>query len=204
MFAAVRGHRGVWLVLSATVAAGSLGVSGCGGGERQDKDEPSGTYKLDVVEQSFPTTQRLADRSELKIRVRNADSRPVPNVAVTIGGERGDRAFGKANEQEGLADPVRPIWILDVGPEGGQTAFTNTWSLGRLGAGQEKEFRWRLTAVRPGTHTIEYRVAAGLHGKAKAQSPTGQVPGGTFTVRISDKPAKQRVDDDGNVVEAKS
>ena len=37
----------------------ALLASGCGGGERQDADEPSGTFKVDVSA-SFPAEQRLA------------------------------------------------------------------------------------------------------------------------------------------------
>ena len=68
-------------------AMGALSVSliaGCGGGERQDANEPEGSYRLEVVSASFPTRQSLADKTQLQIEVRNADDEKVPQVAVTI------------------------------------------------------------------------------------------------------------------------
>jgi hypothetical protein len=191
-------------VIATAVAA--LGVAGCGGGESQDSDEPSGTYPVDVVKATFPTSQRLADKSKLEIAIRNAGDKTVPNVAVTV--QNGDpnrtaeaAAFAEASEQPGLADPSRPVWILDTGPRGGITAYTNTWALGKLRPGQTKTFVWRVTAVKSGTHLIKYKVAAGLDGKAKAVLPGGnQEPVGQFTIRISGKPAQARVGDDDQVI----
>ena len=170
------------------MAAASIGVAGCGGGERQDADEPSGTFAVEVVDASFPEEQNLADRTEMKITVRNRDTKPVPIVAVTVD------SFSTDSEQPGLADPSRPVWVVDEAPEGGTTAYTNTWALGELPAGESRTFRWRVTPVRAGRHEVSYRVAAGLTGKAKAQTSSGGTPEGSFTVRVSDDPAQARVD----------
>ena len=35
-------------------------VAGCGGGPRQDADEPTGTYKLEVAAAKFPASQSIA------------------------------------------------------------------------------------------------------------------------------------------------
>ena len=51
-----------------------LFAAGCGGGERQDEDEPSGNFSVDVVSATFPEQQRLAEKVSLRLRVRNADS----------------------------------------------------------------------------------------------------------------------------------
>ena len=59
------------------------------------------------------------------------------------------------------------MWVVDEGPKGGDSAATNTWALGRLEAGGTKTFRWKVTAVQPGSYTINYRVSPGLNGKAK-------------------------------------
>lgn len=176
----------------------AVAAGGCGGAKGQDADEAAGTYKVEVLRASFPTRQRLAQRSQLQISVRNAGSQTVPNVAVTVepvqpGAKARAAAFEEASLQPGLANPSRPIWVLDAGPAGGVTAYTNTWALGRLRPGQIKTFVWRVTAVKPGTHTIRYTVAAGLDGKAKAELPGGEAPTGEIEIDISGEPADARV-----------
>jgi hypothetical protein len=194
--------------LAAGAAAAALAA--CGGGERQDADEPSGTFPVDVVRATFPAAQRLAQQSRLEIAVRNAGRRTVPNLAVTIqaGGTSGDtatsgnaEAFAEVSQKPGLANPSRPVWILDAGPRGGITAYTNTWALGALRPGRTKTFVWRVTAVKPGVHNVRYKVAAGLDNKARAVLAGGNTePTGQFTIRISGKPADARVAEDGRVV----
>jgi hypothetical protein len=175
----------------------ALLVAGCGGGERQDADEPSGTFPMEVVDARFDETQRLADQRRLQIRVRNTGSRAVPNAAVSVDG------LTFRSEQPGLSDPERPVWIVDDGPAGGTTAYVNTWALGRLEPGATRTFTWKLTAIKPGTHTVRYRVSAGLDGKARAVAPAGDRLDGSFTVRVSDRPAPSRVDPEtGRVVPA--
>src|SRR5918998_4185409 len=192
----MRGLRG------SAIAVGALGVllvSGCGGGaERQDEDEPRGDFRVELVDASFPSGQRLAEQEELRPRVRNADSKTIPNLAVTVDG------FSRRSEQPGLADPSRPIWIIDEPPRGGVTAYTNTWALGRVAAGETKEFVWRVTPVKAGRFEVKYSVAAGLDGKAKAVLAGGERPSGTFAVDISREPDQSRVDpDSGEVVDAR-
>ena len=187
----MRGLRG-----SATTfcALGVLLASGCGGGgERQDKDEPRGEWRVGV-DASFPAQQRLAEQVKLRLTVRNSDSKPIPNVAVTVDG------FSRRSEQAGLADPSRPVWVIDDGPRGGVTAYTNTWALGRLPAGESREFVWRLTPVKAGTFDVKYRVSAGLDGKAKAIADGGESPSGSFSVNVSREPDDARVDPDSGKV----
>jgi hypothetical protein len=62
---------------------------------------------------------------------------------------------------------------------------------------------WRVTPTIAGTWTVDYRIAAGLEGKAKAVTSDGNVPEGQFVVKISDVPPQTRVDDAGNVVPIK-
>jgi hypothetical protein len=183
-----------------------LVAAGCGGGTRQDEDEPSGTFPVDVVSATFPAKQRLAEASELKIAVRNAGQKAVPDVAITVESNEADQtaaaaAFAEASEQQGLAASSRPVWVLDDGPRGGITAYTNTWALGRLKPGQTKTFVWKVTAVKPGVHAIKYKIAAGLDGKAKAVLAGGnEEPTGAFTINVSGKPADARVGNNGQVV----
>jgi hypothetical protein len=166
----------------------ALAVAGCGGGTRQDADEPSGTFQVDVVNASFPTKQHLAQPERFVIAVRNTGDQAVPNVAVTVS------SFAERSEQAGLADPERAVWIIDSSPSGGQTAYTNTWALGRLPPGQTRRFVWRVTAVKAGTHTVKWQVAAGLNGKAKATLAGNRAPAGSVTVDVSAKPAQAHVD----------
>ncbi|HEV2812870.1 MAG TPA: hypothetical protein VGW10_06415 [Solirubrobacteraceae bacterium] len=189
----MRGLRGS---ATAFCALAALLASGCGGGgERQDEDEDAGNYSVDVVDASFPEQQRLAEQVALRLRVRNSDSKTIPNLAVTVDG------FQRRSEQAGLADPSRPVWVIDDGPRGGVTAYTNTWALGKVRAGETKEFVWRVTPVKAGRFEIKYRVAAGLDGKAKAVVAGGDRPAGAFNVEVAREPDDTRVDpDSGEVV----
>ena len=94
-------------------SAAAVAVGGCGGGQRQDADEPSGTFQVAVLKASFPAKQHLAQPERFVITVRNTGSQPVPNVAVTVS------SFAARSEQAGLADPERAVWIVDSSPRGG-------------------------------------------------------------------------------------
>ena len=179
----------------------TVGATGCGA-KRQDADEPKGSFRLEVSDASFPRSQQVAQTSTMRVRVRNADSKDVPNVALTVetqaklpGGA--PSSFGQAVDDPRLADNERPIWIVDRGPMGGETAYTNTWALGRLKPGQSKTFEWRVTAIKPGRYTIDYEAAPGLDGKARLAS--GSRASGSLRVRISGDPVDARVADDGSV-----
>ena len=188
---------------AAALSACALVLGACGGGsERQDADEPEGTFDVEVVKASFPQSQSVAQSSKLRIAVRNADSKTVPNIAVTVqtkpkNSSSAPQAFGQDTGDTSLADPARPVWILDESPKGGDTAYTNTWALGPLRAGQSKTFEWKVTAVKAGRYDLSYAVFPGLNGKAK---PAGDGAKGTFRVNITDEPPDARVDDEGNVV----
>jgi hypothetical protein len=192
----VTGCRGAWAGLATAVVA--FAVAGCGGGDRQDANEPSGTFTMHVVKASFPSSQSLAEQQALTIAVKNTDSRAIPDLAVTVD------SFSTRSQQPGLADPNRAVWIVDVPPTGGTTAYTNTWALGSVPPGATRTFTWKVTAVQPGTHTIKYRVAAGLNGKARAKVDGQDHYQGTFTVDISGKPAQSTVDPNtGKVIRKK-
>jgi hypothetical protein len=190
------------------VCLAAVGLSACGD-PRQDEAEPKGNFSV-TASATFPKNQKLAKQSELVIKVRNEENRrTIPNVAVTVNG------FDTRIQQEGVADPSRPIFVIngrpknigtfpetkEDGPPGGETAYVNTWALGKLGAGKTKTFKWNVTAVRPGPYTISYRVAAGLAGKAKAVSVVGNnAVTGIFKGNVSAKAPQTRVADDGKTV----
>jgi len=188
----------------ATWACGlcTLAIGACGGGERQDANEKAGDYRVEIVDASFPARQWLADATTMRISVRNADTETLPNVAVTVATQPG-RSGGAAQAFSGdvgdpdAADPSRPIWIVDKAPPGGDTSYTNTWALGPLKAGETRDFEWKVTAVRPGSYTIDYSVSPGLTGKAR---PAGGRTRGVFKVTIDGTPPRARVGPDGEVI----
>jgi hypothetical protein len=189
------------------VAALALGAAGCGGsGDRQDAHEASGTYKVAVSQASFPRRQRLSDDAVMKITVRNIDAKTIPNVAVTVSNDDGDKGgagFDTRSSDTTLSDPNRRLWIVDRGPFGGDTAYVSTWALGALRSGQSRTFEWHVTPVVAGTHTLRWHVAAGLNGRAIARTRDGQDAAGTFKVSVSQKAPAVKVDPKtGDVVSA--
>jgi len=201
------------------IAAAPLALAACGGGARQDANEPSGKFKVQVLHASFPATQRLAQHSRLSLTVRNTGSAAIPNLAVTIlnpDGGTAAQAFSQdiaAGGQSDLASRSRPVWIIDQppgpcgyscqqgGPGSDVTAYSNTWALGKkLMPGQTATFAWGVTAVQAGHYKVEYQVAAGLNGKAKAIDSAGRQPTGTFDVDIKGSPQSAYVNNAGQVV----
>jgi hypothetical protein len=183
--------------------AATVLVAGCGGSPRQDEAEPSGSFRLEVADAKFPASQSIAESATMEVQVRNAGRKAAPNVAVTVETDpakagAGTVAFGQRVDDDRLSDPERPVWVVDEGPTGGDSAATNTWALGRLRGGQTKTFRWKVTAIQPGSYTIKYRISPGLNGKAKLAG--GGPTDGSFKVRIDDKPVPARVNDKGEVV----
>ena len=175
---------------------------GCGGGPRQDAGEPSGDFKVEVVNASFPRVQHIAQTVVMRVRVRNADSRELP-VAVTIetaspNAAVGASSFGQGSLDPALSDSSRPVWVLENGPHGGDTAVTNTWFAGRLRPGQSRLMTWRLVAARAGRYTVNYRVSPGLTGKGRPASVANS--GGRFRVVIADEPVPARIGPGGSVI----
>jgi hypothetical protein len=193
------------------IAAGAVGVcaallaAGCGGGTRQDAGESARTYRLRLSGVSFQPRQSIAKPAALRISVSNADKRAVPNVAVTID------SFSYVNNYPELAANERPVWVIEQGPGsapsrpvqsesvnspgGGQTAYVNTWALGRLAAGATRTFEWKVMPVKAGKHQVRYELAAGLAGKAKAAPPSGGKPlVGVLSADVAPAPPSRHVD----------
>jgi hypothetical protein len=216
----------------------AAGVASCGG-TRQDANEPEGNFPVSIVSADFPSKQQLAQNTNLTLAVENSGDKAIPNLAITIfttsnastsdsgttgagtssapaGGSGGagnlptsQGSFSIRSEQEGLAIPFRPVWILEEGfpkyegqtaSAGATAAQTDTFAFGELPANRSKRIVWNVTPVQAGTYTVHYRIAAGLEGKAKAVTADGSVPEGEFVVRISGAAPQTRVDDSGKVV----
>lgn len=211
-------------------AIAGLALAGCGSGSTQTSTDASGNYQVDVAAAAFPAKQRLAQHTDMVIVIRNPGTKTIPNIAVTITDAKADtsaQAFSEDLHAPGLAHASRPVWIVDQapcpasasdvtssgecvpvvdgvaqtgGPGGAVTAYSNTWAMGQLKAGQSATFKWGVTAVRPGVHVIHYRVAADLGGKATAVSAGGRPLYGTFVVNVAPKPSQAYVNDAGQVV----
>jgi hypothetical protein len=198
-------------------------IAGCGGSEpRQDENEEEADYPVEVTIAEFAPKQRLAETTDLELAFRNSGDETIPDLAVTIytGDQSADGAFNVRSAQEGLADPNRPVWILendypkiledgasakdlDSAPTAGaETSSTNTYTFGELEAGDEIHTVFRVTPVVAGTFTVHYEVAAGLDGKARAVTDTGEPVEGEFVATITDQPKATKVDEQGNVVPA--
>jgi hypothetical protein len=186
-----------------------LAVAGCGGGERQDENEPEGNFPVEVVQAKFPEKQKLAKSSDLVLTVRNAGDKTIPNIAMTVNG------FDEQKNDPELADATRPVFAVngvqvkiagfpeakDASPRGCDTAYVNTWACGPLKPKEKRTFRWSVTAVRAGDFKIDWRVAAGLDGKANAVAAGGsRAPRGQFSGTISNAAPDVRVADDGHTI----
>jgi hypothetical protein len=230
----------VRLGIGVLVALSAVAISACGGGSRQDVNEPSGNFPVQIVSADFPSRQDLAQNTNLTLSVANTGDKAIPDLAITIfttsnasTGQSGTTttgttstatgtstqelptaqgSFSVRSEQQGLAIPFRPVWILEQGypklagqtqSAGAEAAQTDTYSFGELAPNETRQMVWNVTPVQAGTYTVHYRVAAGLQGKAKAVTGDGSVPEGEFVVRISSAAPQTRVNDAGKVVPIK-
>ena len=138
----------------------------------------------------------------LSLEVANGSDRAVPDLAVTVetlGAAEGEApaAFGQRTGDPSLADSSRPVWIVDEPPAGGQSAYTNTWTLGELAPGERRTIQWTVTPVRPGDFTLGYRLSPSVVGDAAIE---GEDTAGEFEVSISNDPVPATVNGKGEVV----
>jgi hypothetical protein len=218
-----------WIRCSGAAVAGAvtvLALSACGGsagGDATGAGAVHGRFPV-AVSVHFPTAQRLALRTRLRIAVRNTGHRALPDVAVTIC-ERSCAASARANEgtaaqpfgydirpAANTADPSRPVWIVNRAPggchagcnaSGGEaggavTAASNTWTLGRLAPGHTARFEWALTPVVAGRHVVAWQVAGDITGAARAVAG-GTIPRGTLAVTVGSRPPHLHVTPSGKV-----
>jgi hypothetical protein len=198
----------------------ALVAVGCGGGssgDRQDKNEPSGKFPVEVQEATFPSDQKLAEGSVMKIVVRNAGNATIPIIAVTVqcedskDGQNG--SFDRQITGSNIADKNRPNFVVDTIPGPGRpkgneqldplersSAYVNTYQLGSLAPNATADFEWHVTAVHAGPFRVCYRVAAGLNGKAIAVQKGGKPLQDEFTGTVSNAAPQTRVADDGKTV----
>jgi hypothetical protein len=192
------------VVLGVSGSLAALLGSGCGSTAEQNASEPKATFAVQITQASFPARQSVAKRERLVLSVHNPGTRTVPNVTVAL------NSLDYTSHYPNLAANKRPVWVVDDGPGplpsirvetvevdppgGGVTTNYNVWALGRLAPGASRTFSWLVTPVKPGVHTVAYRVFAGLNGRAKAALRSGGVPQGSFTVAIKGRPPPTHVD----------
>jgi hypothetical protein len=225
-------HRSFDARALAPLCLAAVALGGCGGGSQQDANEPKGNFAVEVVKASFPAKQRLAATSNLTVVVRNPGPKRIPNISVTVkcaspgrstGGSGGSAsgeggsggAFGYRSTQPGLADPVRPQFVVNTVPtrtprnyDHGRldplersSSYVDTYPLGPLAAGRTVTFRWNVTSVKAGPFRICYRVNAGLGGKARAvPSSSGAPISGEFAGAVIQRPPQAHVGEDGKTV----
>jgi hypothetical protein len=190
-------------VLTVVLLGASALASGCGSSAQQNASEPKGAFTVRVTHASFPSRQSVAREERLVLSVRNTSAHTVPDVAIAL------NSLEYLSNYPNLAARRRPIWVVDHGPGplpripvetvevdapgGGTTANYNVWALGSLAPGATRSFVWHVTAVKPGVHTVTYRVYAGLGGNAKAKLASGAVPMGSFKVHIAEQPPPRHV-----------
>lgn len=164
--------------------AATAGLTACGGDTKELEDASDGRPFAVTATASFPERQRLANVEELRITVKNDDSRPLPDVAVTLEGL--NRSIPVEDNGAGrVADPRRPIWVVDEPPAGGTTAYVGTWALGRLAPGASRTFTWQMTPAVAGRHRIRWRIAGAVEDRAPVRASSGSTSG-VLPVRVQD------------------
>lgn len=156
----------------ALVAA--LALTACGSEPRQDAGAAEGTWKVTVLDWKFPERQALGTPQDFVLKVRNDDTRKIPQLIVTIGGLR---TFVK---QPGAAIRVRPIWLTrevdfaDITPY--NSPLQQSFNLGPLEPGATKTYSVVLAPLRRGEHEVTYSLAPDLFGDNKIVNADDETP----------------------------
>lgn len=205
------------MTVAALALALALSIAACGGSS-SDANETEGTYRVQVTNASFPTSQRIGQTYLMRLGIRNTGRKTIPalTVNVSIAGKEGQTStlpFAIHDPQPELAQPDRPVWVLAAHypkfagssvPGGAETSNQKTYDFGPLKAGTSANVVWKLSAVKGGRFGLLYSIDAGLGGQVKAETGGGVKPGGSFSVRISSAPLDKEVTDSGEVIEKKA
>ncbi|MBJ7355470.1 MAG: hypothetical protein JHC98_11660 [Thermoleophilaceae bacterium] len=168
------------------VALLAIPLAGCGSGEPQNANAPSGTWSVLVEEWKFPKRQYLGTPTDFVLKIRNTDTRDIPQLIVTIEGLR------MQVKQVGAASEIRPIWLTqdvdyaNVTPY--NSALASSFNMGPLAAGDVQTYKVALTPLRRGNHEVGYKLAADLFGDAKIVDPDDAPAEDTRTVAIDPTP----------------
>jgi hypothetical protein len=173
------GRNRTRMALTAPAAVALLALAGCGGGARQDANEPSANFPVDVVHATWPLQQHLAQSTVLRITVRNAGQRTIPDIAVTIGSPDHPPGVSDTAAQPFaylLNDPTeavqsRPVWIVNSNPPANKSKPASVESNPSFDPAQENQGpagglvaetnTWALGALAPGrTQSFVWRLSA--------------------------------------------
>lgn len=151
--------RGAVLMFSVLLL---LAIAGCGGGETQSAGAPTGTWKVTVLQWKFPERQPLGAPQSFVMRVRNDDTRAIPNLILTISGLK------TLVRQAGAASNIRPVWMPKTTEYGIYSPYNSTLatslSLGPVAPGEVITYATNLTPLRRGQHEVGYRLSPALFG----------------------------------------
>ncbi len=205
-------HLSRAIVTALGVAILAAAFSACGGESAgQFANETPGEYPVEVVGAEFKPLQTVARTYEMNIEVRNTGDETIPalNTTIDLPGRDSTLAFAYRTPQKGVAQPQRPVWVLEEGyPKlagtegrgGAGNANRRTFNFGELPPGETADMVWRLTAVTGGTYRLRWQLSAGLGLDTSAVDAAGGQPTGILPVRISSKARLTEIDEKGNVV----
>ncbi|MFT4048726.1 MAG: hypothetical protein QM648_02705 [Solirubrobacterales bacterium] len=165
----------------------ALFLSGCGGGERQDANAPSGSWKVTVLDWKFAVHQSLGTPQPFTIQVRNDDTRTIPNLIITIEGLK------TLVYQPGAASAVRPIWLTQDVDYANSTPYNSTlgqsFNMGPVEPGDTVTYNVMLTPLRRGEHEVSYQLHPDLFGDGTVVNASdGMNASETRTVAIDPTP----------------
>jgi len=183
-------HRHRAAVAAVLTALLAISITACGGGSSSDANQAAGNYRVKVTDANFPTEQHLGQTYLLNLGVRNTGDKTIPalTVNVSIKGKEGEGStlpFGIRDPQPELAQPDRPVWVLaahypklagSTANGGAETSNQKTFDFGPLKKGATANMVWKLSAVKPGTHTVVYAVEAGRPRQRPAAEPLRVAP----------------------------
>ena len=206
-------HLRIALSTALTGVVGIAAFSGCGSEEigAQYDNETAGEYPVEVKAAMFKPRQTVSKTYNFRLAVENTGEETIPAINAVIGlpGRGSTLAFAYADPQPGLAYDQRPVWVLEngypklagtTGRGGASTSSERTFNFRELEPGATARMIWRVTAAKPGTYRVSYRISAGLGGDAVAVDNAGEQPRGLLPARITARARLTRVNEKGQVV----
>ncbi len=226
------GRRRSAMALSVVGAVAMAGCGDVPNGGLQDVDEPPGRYPVQVTatfpaQQKLARRSSL----KIVVRNTGRRVLPNVAVTLGSNRNQGKTdaearvgTFDRVRRDRDLSDPKRPQFVLNKAPidyfrqrsrptgsvveaevradTGDDPTYNDTYDLGRLPPGKTASFRWNVTAVEAGPYVLQWRVVAGLDGRAKAVLADGGIPKGVFTGAIlRDAPGAKVNFQDGNTID---
>ena len=168
-----------------------VALAGCGGSDpRQDENEASGDYPVQIVSASFPRRRARRDAHVQRHGPQPGD-KAIPNLAMTVDG------FNTR-----IANPDAPTRPPGLGRQRGpaQRRHRATSGHGRSAScppASSRTFAWQVTATRPGTHTLQLQGRRrsrrqGPRRRRRATRPTARSPSASPAARATPSSTRSR------------